>query len=324
MILKSFENCKISRIFSVIFGLVPKILVQQVTNLVNKFAILLKRSMFRQDCRNASGNDGCWGCLFNTCCNVFNASSLNVMLACEHSELPRASRNIMAILLNRMYHPEHSANSLRSKPSVTGNCVGRSMIEMLGVLAIIAVLSVGGIAGYNKAMQIWKINQSLKEYSSLVFGMLEHIDEIHRIEQEKNAQYGLVAMAEALNLIPQQWDCGEKVRECTDKQGNTIRIFGRNNRLVIDFYLGGYTWTGKNSVISQNFNPKLCEEIAAKIFQPLHSMMYTGYIVEQNLYGDAFCGKNIPCIKDVSLSTINQLCNACTEDNSGCALVLTY
>ena len=66
------------------------------------------------------------------------------------------------------------------------------------------------------------------------------------------------------------------------------------------------------------------EEIAAKIFQPLHSMMYTGYIVEQNLYGDAFCGKNIPCIKDVSLSTINQLCNACTEDNSGCALVLTY
>lgn len=204
------------------------------------------------------------------------------------------------------------------------NQIGRSMVEMLGVLAIIAVLSVGGIAGYSKAMQAWKINQSLKEYSSLVFGMLEHIDEIHRIEQEKNAQYGLVTMAEALNLIPQQWDCGEKVRECTDKQGNTIRIFGRNNRLVIDFYLGGYTWTGKNSVISQNFNPKLCEEIAAKIFQPLHSMMYTGYIVEQNLYGDAFCGKNIPCIKDVSLSTINQLCNACTEDNSGCALVLTY
>ena len=30
---------------------------------------------------------------------------------------------------------------------------GRSMIEMLGVLAIIAVLSVGGIAGYSKAME---------------------------------------------------------------------------------------------------------------------------------------------------------------------------
>lgn len=29
---------------------------------------------------------------------------------------------------------------------------GRSMIEMLGVLAIISVLSVGGLAGYNVAM----------------------------------------------------------------------------------------------------------------------------------------------------------------------------
>lgn len=32
------------------------------------------------------------------------------------------------------------SSTLLSKPSGTGNCVGRSMIEMLGVLAIIAVL----------------------------------------------------------------------------------------------------------------------------------------------------------------------------------------
>ncbi len=103
--LKNLENCKISRLFSsalnvilrrerselsgeyrnvislllketnniayrfftpVILGLVPKILAQQVTNLVNKFALLFKRSMLSQDCRNASGNDGCWGREFNT------------------------------------------------------------------------------------------------------------------------------------------------------------------------------------------------------------------------------------------------------------------
>ena len=66
MILKNLETCKISHLFSVIFGLVPKILLQQVTNLVKKFAVLLKRSMLRQDCRNASGNDGCWGRGFST------------------------------------------------------------------------------------------------------------------------------------------------------------------------------------------------------------------------------------------------------------------
>lgn len=36
---------------------------------------------------------------------------------------------------------------------------GRSMIEMLGVLAIVGVLSVGGITGYSKAMNKFKTNK---------------------------------------------------------------------------------------------------------------------------------------------------------------------
>ena len=40
---------------------------------------------------------------------------------------------------------------------------GRSMIEMLGVLAIIGVLSVGGIAGYSKAMTKFKTNKVIDE-----------------------------------------------------------------------------------------------------------------------------------------------------------------
>ena len=42
---------------------------------------------------------------------------------------------------------------------------GRSMIEMLGVLAIVGVLSVGGIAGYSKAMEMWKIDKIINEYN---------------------------------------------------------------------------------------------------------------------------------------------------------------
>ena len=45
---------------------------------------------------------------------------------------------------------------------------GRSMIEMLGVLAIIGVLSVGGIAGYSKAMSKFKINKSIDQISQIV------------------------------------------------------------------------------------------------------------------------------------------------------------
>ena len=45
---------------------------------------------------------------------------------------------------------------------------GRSMIEMLGVLAIIGVLSVGGIAGYSKAMMKFKINKTIDQIAMTV------------------------------------------------------------------------------------------------------------------------------------------------------------
>ena len=47
------------------------------------------------------------------------------------------------------------------------NETGRSMVEMLGVLAIIGVLSVGGIAGYTMAMRKYKANEVLNTASML-------------------------------------------------------------------------------------------------------------------------------------------------------------
>lgn len=44
---------------------------------------------------------------------------------------------------------------------------GRSMIEMLGVLAIVGVLSVGGIAGYSKAMNKFKTNKAIDQVNMI-------------------------------------------------------------------------------------------------------------------------------------------------------------
>ena len=45
---------------------------------------------------------------------------------------------------------------------------GRSMVEMLGVLAIIGVLSVGGIYGYSVAMNKYRANEIVQTASMLV------------------------------------------------------------------------------------------------------------------------------------------------------------
>ena len=48
------------------------------------------------------------------------------------------------------------------------NQSGRSMVEMLGVLAIIGVLSAGGLAGYSKAMFKHKLNNTMDQITMLV------------------------------------------------------------------------------------------------------------------------------------------------------------
>lgn len=48
---------------------------------------------------------------------------------------------------------------------------GRSMVEMLGVLAIIGVLSVGGISGYSKAMSKFKLTKSQDQITMLLMNV---------------------------------------------------------------------------------------------------------------------------------------------------------
>ena len=51
------------------------------------------------------------------------------------------------------------------------NQSGRSMIEMLGVLAIIGVLSAGGLTGYAKAMRQYRINKTVTQVTDIVSRM---------------------------------------------------------------------------------------------------------------------------------------------------------
>lgn len=55
----------------------------------------------------------------------------------------------------------------------TNSQSGRSMVEMLGVLAIIGVLSVGGIAGYKTAMDMYKKNQLREIINAFEFSVAE-------------------------------------------------------------------------------------------------------------------------------------------------------
>ena len=68
----------------------------------------------------------------------------------------------------KLFFDDVYTNSTRTKKAQVemAQC-GISMIEMLGVLAIVGVLSVGGIAGYSKAMMKFKINKIAEQVSQI-------------------------------------------------------------------------------------------------------------------------------------------------------------
>ena len=65
------------------------------------------------------------------------------------------------------------------------------MIEMLGVLAIIGVLSVGGIAGYSKAMMQFKINKTLQGITEII----TNIRTLYAQQKDFNGLYTDVAIS---------------------------------------------------------------------------------------------------------------------------------
>ena len=203
---------------------------------------------------------------------------------------------------------------------------GRSMIEMLGVLAIVGVLSVGGIAGYSKAMEKFKLNKALDEYTMLTYGLLEHIDYIQKLNSENTnliESAGLIDFAFDLNLVPNSY---KKInfRRMYDPYGNIIQLFSRNNRLVIDMYLGGALDENGDITNNTDFSTKLCQTLMTDLVKPLHSSIYYLHFThrwQDAFLGDALCHNSLNCLTDMSLTKINEYCNCGGEI---CALVIEF
>ena len=202
---------------------------------------------------------------------------------------------------------------------------GRSMIEMLGVLAIIGVLSVGGIAGYSQAMEKFKLNKTISEYSYLIYGLLEHIDDLKSVPVGMG-QFNFTDFAKAINIVPSSWTA-EDNKAMWDNNGNIVQSYSGGTVLLLDFYLGGWQETA-DSTISANFSPKLCVEMFNNIMIPLHSAVYSVNTYNSTkgditFFGDAYCSNGRDCLGNASLAQIKSACEHC--DASGvCCITIRF
>lgn len=150
-----------------------------------------------------------------------------------------------------------SANpDFASKPQTNlrlpNNNSGRSMIEMLGVLAIIAVLTVGGIAGYSKAMTQFKVNKIIAETNQLIAAAHEYAS-----KDKSFIIPGALEQRKALGLCPDSWE------DCADSG------------------LGGFVSMANNSIVFKPKVPEMCLAAVNNIAIPLKESVETVHISSQ-------------------------------------------
>ena len=110
---------------------------------------------------------------------------------------------------------------------------------MLGVLAIIGVLSVGGIAGYSKAMMKFKINKTIDQISQIVANTRTLY-----ARQKSYANISNKIMYKA-NLAPREmFEDGSGSYGATNSFGGEIKIFASGKNTTGDNRAFGIIFTG--------------------------------------------------------------------------------
>ena len=201
---------------------------------------------------------------------------------------------------------------------------GRSMIEMLGVLAIIGVLSVGGIAGYGKAMEKFKVNKIVEDYNMLIRGLMEYEPNL------KESNYNMSELVLSLNLVPQSWNANGNY--LYDSYGNPMTVGYRSanndyqwdnpekNGVYVDYFLGTLGKDEQGVLRSESFSDKICFELFVNVIKPLHNAVNAGWVNSGRsyynnsfYYGDNYCSGNRKCLKDITLDTIKTICGSCDK-----------
>ena len=205
----------------------------------------------------------------------------------------------------------------RARKSLVGDhytqAQGRSMVEMLGVLAIIGVLSVGAIAGYSKAMMKYKLNKQTEQIGSILDYVNMHFDDLKRSKTDTVGN--LIPLFKKLGVIPQEMIRKNRNDAIFDVFGTTIVLANYfDDNYTFEFLI--YLNKGQKESCMNLFT------IAKAKKEQLYRTKFETYKGEENasphmIYGDDRCRADLKCLKDLTIAEMEDFCNVC-EDKDTC------
>ena len=210
------------------------------------------------------------------------------------------------------------------------NEIGRSMVEMLGVLAIIGVLSVGAIAGYSKAMMKYKLNKQAHQLNTVISAMEKYAHSFNNLKEEQS----ITTYLTTLNEIPE---------EMLNKNFPTVLYDIFDTQIYCKAHPKDNTTSAWKDVVSLSLYPNLsqineetlaiCKNIYDTIKEHNAQVYYayttSGYNSDDEressaFYGNDYCSETKKCLKNLDTETIYQLCTLHIGTNKSASINILW
>ena len=189
---------------------------------------------------------------------------------------------------------------------------GRSMVEMLGVLAIIGVLSVGAISGYSKAMFKYKLNKHAEQMNNLINAVARNVHNFNNLNGGTYLTETFIKMGE----IPTEMVKPSSNIYVYDIFGQAWEVFIGGNQ-GNNIYLSSYSDKGASSLTTKSAdNLEICKNILIAAKENSDNI-YSVYTVSNHhtddkeqslLVGDSLCTSRRKCLKNLTLNDIYEIC----------------
>ena len=205
---------------------------------------------------------------------------------------------------------------------------GRSMVEMLGVLAIIGVLSVGAIAGYSKAMMKYKLNKQAEQLNTVINAVARNAHSFDNLLANK----GYIKLTNTfvkMGEIPVEMQCRTDYICDVFNQFWLINILNYDTGKTLNLSIDA-TSTLKNKSAD---NLEICRNIitvAKENSDSIASVSNVTYNQDSDnysstfLYGDAHCLSGRPCLRNLSLDDIYNFCTKFTGGDKMPQIKITW
>ncbi len=209
------------------------------------------------------------------------------------------------------------------------NSWGRSMIEMLGVLAIVGVLSVGGIVGFSKAMRTYQMTNAATEYAGFIRDLIQFREALLKAVREKGQSginVGLTDVIAKIGIMPKNW--AYRSGRIVDSTLHTTTVTANGATFGVNYEL-----KNKNAVAWKGDVGEYCRLLFTYVIIPYQDVLKTVWVhrygdgeetgTAGRFYGTNYCSNNRKCLRRATVPDIQQFCQTCL-DYENCTLVLGF